>query len=93
LNFTFAPQHVGMEPVAGEGHAHLYIDDVKVARVYGEWYHLESLPEDAQMISVSLYANNHQPLAVDGEQVTDMVMIADMMASTESRLNVQTVVK
>jgi hypothetical protein len=45
------------------------------------------------MISVSLYANNHQPLAVDGEQVTDMVMIADMMASTESRLNVQTVVK
>ena len=83
LNFTFTPQHVGMEPVAGEGHAHLYVDDVKVARIYGEWYHLESLPDDAQMISVSLYANNHQPLAVDGAKITDMVMVADMMVSTE----------
>jgi uncharacterized surface protein with fasciclin (FAS1) repeats len=79
LNFTFAPQHVDMEPMAGEGHAHLYIDDEKIARIYGEWYHLESLPDDAQMISVALYANNHQPLAVDGVQVTDMVMLDDMM--------------
>jgi hypothetical protein len=84
LNFTFAPQHVGMEPMAGEGHAHLYIDGEKVARIYGEWYHLASLPEDAQMISVSLYANNHQPLAVDGEGITDMVMIADTMASAST---------
>ena len=29
LNFIFAPHHVGMEPMAGEGHAHLYIDGVK----------------------------------------------------------------
>ena len=69
--------------MAGQGHAHLYVDDVKVARIYGEWYHLESLPDEAQMISVSLYANNHQPLAVDGAQITDMVMVADMMASTK----------
>ena len=80
LNFTFAPHHVDMEPMAGEGHAHLYIDDVKIARIYGEWYHLESLPEDAQMISVSLYANNHQPLAIDGETISDMVMVDDIMS-------------
>jgi uncharacterized surface protein with fasciclin (FAS1) repeats len=80
LNFTFAPQHVDMEPMAGEGHAHLYIDGVKVARIYGEWYHLESLPDDAQMISVDLYATNHRPLAVDGAKITDMVMIDDIMA-------------
>jgi uncharacterized surface protein with fasciclin (FAS1) repeats len=79
LNFTFAPQHVDMEPMAGEGHAHLYIDGVKVARIYGEWYHLESLPDDAKMISVDLYANNHQPLTIDGETITDMVMIDDIM--------------
>ncbi|UCC87187.1 MAG: fasciclin domain-containing protein [Anaerolineales bacterium] len=80
LNFTFAPHHVGREPAAGEGHAHLYIDGVKIARIYGEWYHLESLPEDAEMITVGLYANNHQPLAIDGVKITDTVMIADIMA-------------
>ena len=85
LNFMFAPYHVGMEPLAGEGHAHLYIDDVKVARIYGEWYHLESLPEDAQMITVSLYANNHQALAVDNVEITDTVMVVDVMDSMKSQ--------
>jgi len=83
LNFEFAPQNIGMEPVAGEGHAHLYIDGVKIARIYGEWYHLETLPEGAQMISVGLYANNHQPLAVDGVEITDMVMVEELIASSE----------
>lgn len=80
MNFTFAPQNVGGDPVDGEGHAHLYVDDEKIARIYGEWYHLESLPEGAQRIYVSLYANNHQPLAVDGDPVADAVMIGDLAA-------------
>jgi uncharacterized surface protein with fasciclin (FAS1) repeats len=88
LNFTFAPHHVDMEPMAGEGHAHLYVDGVKIARIYGEWYHLESLPDDAQMISVDLYANNHQPLAIDGETISDMVMIDDMMAMEPSIVDI-----
>lgn len=84
LNFRFAPHKVGSEPVPGEGHAHLYIDDTKIARIYGEWYHLEALPEAAQMISVGLYANNHQPLAVDGLPLTDEVIIdAELVAFGE----------
>jgi uncharacterized surface protein with fasciclin (FAS1) repeats len=88
LNFTFAPQHVDMEPMPGEGHAHLYVDGVKVARIYGEWYHLESLPDDAQMITVELFANNHQPLAIDGEPISDMVMLDDMMAMEPSIVDI-----
>jgi uncharacterized surface protein with fasciclin (FAS1) repeats len=88
LNFTFAPHRVDMEPMAGEGHAHLYIDDVKIARIYGEWYHLESLPEGAQMISVSLYANNHQPLAIDGETISDMVMVDDIRSMEPSIVDI-----
>lgn len=82
LNFIFAPHNVDQEPVMGEGHAHLYIDGVKISRIYGEWYHLDSLPDDAEMVSVSLYANNHQPLTVDGVEVSDMVMVADMMVGS-----------
>ncbi len=77
MNFMFAPHHVDTDPADGEGHAHLYVDDVKVARLYGEWYHLDSVPEDAEMVSVVLYANNHQPLAVDGQEIMDMVMLGD----------------
>jgi len=77
-----------MEPMAGEGHAHLYVDGVKVARIYGEWYHLETLPDDAQMISVGLYANNHQPLAVDGVEITDTVMIDEIMGMGPSIVDI-----
>lgn len=82
LNFVFAPQNVDQEPVSGEGHAHLYVDDVKIARLYGEWFHLESLPENAEMISVNLYANSHQALAVDGVAISDMVMVADLLSDS-----------
>lgn len=81
LNFTFAPQKVGMEPQADEGHAHLYIDGIKIARIYSEWFHLDVLPADAEMVSVGLYANNHQPLAVDGAPISDMVVIADVTST------------
>ena len=83
MNFTFAPQNVDGAPVEGEGHAHLYVDDEKVARIYGEWFHLSSLPEDAQQVVVSLYANNHQSLTMDGVPISDVVMVGDLMASAE----------
>jgi hypothetical protein len=82
LNFIFAPQNVNQDPIAGEGHAHLYVDGVKIARLYGEWFHLEALPENAEVISVSLYANNHQALSVDGIEVSDMVMVTDLMGDS-----------
>ena len=62
LNFIFTPQNVDGAPVPGEGHAHLYLDGAKIARLYGEWYHLASLPPDAETLSVRLYANDPQRL-------------------------------
>lgn len=83
LNFVFAPWNVDGEAIDGQGHAHLYVDGEKIARVYGEWYHLDPLSPDVEMVSVALYANNHQPLAVDGEPIADMVMIADLILANE----------
>lgn len=65
-NFTFAPAQAGRANVDGVGHAHLYINGVKHSRVYGPWVHLDDLPKGAVQIEVSLNANDHRPLAVDG---------------------------
>lgn len=80
-NFTFTPQLVDQAPVAGEGHAHLYINGEKIARLYGEWYHLPGLPEAAETVSVTLYANDHSAFAVDGSPVSASVMVADALAA------------
>lgn len=68
-NFTFAPERVNSEPAVGEGHAHLYVDGEKVARLYGEWFHLGRLTSGRHIIKVTLNANDHAELVLHGEQI------------------------
>lgn len=74
-NFTFAPEHAGSTHVEGEGHAHLYVDGQKVARVYGNWYHLESLSPGTHEIKVTLNANSHEVLSYQGQPLESVVEI------------------
>ena len=68
--FTFAPEKVNTTHVPGEGHAHLYVDGVKLRRVYGPWAHVEGLSSGMHEISVTLNANTHEEYAVDGQRIT-----------------------
>lgn len=69
-NFQFTPQSASTAHVPTEGHAHLLIDGVKTARLYGPWFHLASLPSDARSITVTLNANTHGVMMVDGEALS-----------------------
>ena len=79
LNFIFTPQNIDTDPIPGEGHAHLYVDGVKIARLYGEWYHLGALPAEAEVLTVSLYANDHSPFTVDGLPVSASLLLVDAL--------------
>ena len=68
--FAFAPENVNTTHVPGEGHAHLYVDGVKLRRVYGPWAHVEGLSSGMHEISVTLNANTHEEYAVDGQPIT-----------------------
>ncbi|MFZ5964702.1 hypothetical protein ACOXXX_17300 [Thalassococcus sp. BH17M4-6] len=63
-HFAFAPEQAGLDHVAGEGHAHVYVNGKKIARLYGPWMHIGALPGDAATVTVTLNANDHRPLAV-----------------------------
>ena len=65
-NFRFAPQRTGTPHRPGEGHAHVYVDGRKIARVYGPWFHLDALPPGGATVAVTLNANDHRALAVAG---------------------------
>jgi hypothetical protein len=69
--FTFTPETVNTDPTQGTGHAHIYIDGVKLARAYSNWFHIDHV-ETGQVIRVTLNADNHaewgkdnRPLAVE----------------------------
>lgn len=69
-NFTFDAAAAGRGNVEGNGHAHVYVNGMKLGRIYGDWHHIASLPKGRHEISVSLYANDHSGLALDGAKIT-----------------------
>lgn len=73
--FTFTPEKVNQGPSINEGHAHLYIDNFKIARLYNNWYHLKDLTPGEHTIQITLNANNHQALTFGGEPLQASVRI------------------
>lgn len=68
-NFTFAPTQAGGLPIPNTGHAHLYVGDQKIARMYGPYFHIPSLPPGQHEIVVTLSSNDHAYFAVDGTRI------------------------
>lgn len=68
-NFDFTPDQAGMENYDGEGHAHLYVNGEKIARMYGEWYHIPVLNPGENVITVTLNTNNHMIYAIDDKPI------------------------
>lgn len=69
-NFSFSPQNASLDHIAGEGHAHVYINGAKLGRLYGNWMHLDALPLGNVTVEVTLNSNDHRPLAVNGTNIT-----------------------
>ena len=74
-NFTFNAAAAGLENKQGEGHAHIYVNGVKLARIYGDWFHVGALPKGHNMISVTLNANDHSSLMHNGVMLEDKLMV------------------
>jgi len=76
--FYFTPQSAGLAPVQNTGHAHLYINGVKVSRVYGPWMYLADtlFKAGTNTVTVSLNANNHADwVAKDGKEIEATIEI------------------
>ncbi|TMV09634.1 hypothetical protein FGK63_00770 [Ruegeria sediminis] len=69
-NFRFAPENASTDDRPGEGHAHVYVNGTKLARLYGNWMHIADLPKGEVEVAVSLNANGHSPFAVDNVPVS-----------------------
>ncbi len=65
-HFELVPPATENTDARGEGHAHLYVNGEKIARVYGHWFHISSLPEGKNTITVSLNGHGHEELLNNG---------------------------
>ena len=69
-HFIFTPEKINQEPKANSGHAHVYIDGYKIARLYGHWYHLKALTAGEHVIRIELNANDHSPWLYNGKKIS-----------------------
>lgn len=74
-NFTLTPERIGGAHIHGEGHGHVYLNGVKQARIYGEWYHIASVPAGDVELRVTLNSNDHSALAVAGKPLEVMTTL------------------
>lgn len=77
-NFKFTPASINRDVVPNEGHAHVYVNGVKIARIYGQWYHLpaSALSPGVNAVSVTLNANDHSTWASPtGELIVSTVPV------------------
>ena len=74
-NFSFTPEAVNQENKAGEGHAHIYVNGDKLARLYSPWMHIGKLPAGQVTVSASLNANDHSTLSVGNKPLSAEVVI------------------
>ncbi len=63
--WRWAPENVNEDHVPGEGHAHIYVDGVKT-RAYTPYYHIPGLEAGSHHIRVTLNANSHDDMYVNG---------------------------
>lgn len=72
--FTFTPEAVNTAPIAGTGHAHIYVDGIKTVRAYAPWVHLINAPSGS-VVRVTLNANNHTGWAMNGEPLAAEITV------------------
>ena len=74
-DFRFAPEHASQAHQAGEGHAHLYVNGNKIARLYGNWFHIPEFINAKNEVIVPLNTNDHQTLVFNGQRIERKIVI------------------
>lgn len=81
-NFTMNASAIGMDNMPGEGHYHIYINDVLVGPYTDLMVYLEDLPPGDHMMKVELVNNDHSPLIPPAYDMAEFTIV-DMVPSIE----------
>ena len=72
------PDAVDAAHVPGAGHAHMYLNGLKLGRVFGGEYRIGTLPPGTHSLRVALNTNDHRAYATaDGPVSASVTLTAD----------------
>jgi hypothetical protein len=73
--FRWAPERVNTMHRPGEGHAHVYVDGVKLTRIYSGAFYLGELKPGRRVVKVTLNGNDHGDYVRGGKVVASTVTV------------------
>ena len=77
INFNLSPTLVGKENQSNSGYLSLYVNDIKIARVYSQWFHIPQrffyLKEN--FVKVTLNTNLNGEFTLDGETIQSVIKV------------------
>lgn len=70
----FAPENVNPKNNPGEGHAYIYLNGKKLARLYSSWFQIENPPPGRNKTTIGIKSNNYEVL-VHNRRIEDTEVI------------------
>ena len=66
-----SPEEVGQKNQPNSGHMHLYVNDIKISRVYSNWFHIPQrfINLNKNILKVTLNNNQHDLVTIDGQPI------------------------
>ena len=76
-NYLLSPEDVGKKNEPNSGHMHLYVNDIKISRVYSNWFHIPGryFNLDENIIKVTLNSNLHDSFSINGNPILSEIKV------------------
>ncbi len=74
-NFTFVRAPEDATHIPHEGHGHIYLNGLKIGRLYEQYFTLGAVPPGTYDLTVSLNSNDHQPYIENGKAISHSLAI------------------
>jgi hypothetical protein len=78
-NFVWTPESASEKHIEGQGHAHVYLANQKIIRLYNNWFHLNTFQFATtlgeQLLRVELVGNDHAPITVNAQSISSELLV------------------
>ena len=76
-NFELTPEDVGKKNNLNSGHMKLFVNDIKISRVYSNWFHIPGryFNLEDNIIRVTLNSNLHELFIINGNPIQSEIKV------------------
>ena len=78
-NFNLNPSEIGGENISNSGYLQLFINDIRITRIYSEWVHVPQrfFNLEENFIKITIHSYLHDQFTIKGKPIEHIVKVND----------------